>query len=123
VVFFFVIIFFCLCFFFFNFVCLFVFVCVCVFFLFCDLILRFILLVRSVCLLFPVCLLFLVRNREKDRMQEREKRLFNSLTDEQLLLQLKEQLFINFNISGNGEAVVEVILRFFCLFWCFYTVY
>ena len=41
-------------------------------------------------------------------MQEREKKLFNPLTDEQLLLQLKEPLFISFNISGNREAAVEV---------------
>jgi hypothetical protein len=43
-------------------------------------------------------------------MQKREekKRLFNPLADEQLLLQLKELLFISFNISGNREAAVEV---------------
>ena len=40
-------------------------------------------------------------------MQEREKKLFNALADEQLLLELGELLIINFNISENGEAAVR----------------
>jgi hypothetical protein len=45
--------------------------------------------------------------RETECKREK-KRLFNPLANEQLLLQLKELLFISFVISGNREVAVEV---------------
>jgi hypothetical protein len=48
-----------------------------------------------------------IERKTKCKKEKKKKRLFNPLADEQLLLQLKELLFISFNISENGEAAVR----------------
>jgi hypothetical protein len=93
---------------------------VCVCFLFCDSMLRFefaacdflislstVVFVVVVVVLFP---LFLARETECKR---EKKILFNALADEQLLLQLKELLFISFRILPEWGVCCEVVCELF----------